>query len=292
MPARSAGRWAASHACRAAGDSDANRCAAAAICAGVAPAVGCAVRRVLAELRRRGADRGHQRGYHRLLRRGRGEHGGIRARAHARRPCDERGQEVLLEARPHAGRDGPERGERVVAGVVVHRRRPRHALLRHPGEAHALGVKHSVAGRHLLGADRGAGQADGLRGHRLERRVRRGQEGAERRVHAHLERGARAVRGVRDRLVAGRVVQRGDVPAGHAQLRGAGQRERGRRRGHARGQQCDPGHAQPAPDAADGGQEPAVRRRKTGASASTPSSATVIPPMNMTCVIARSGATW
>ena len=36
---------------------------------------------------------------------------------------------------------------------------------------------------------------------------------------------------------------------------------------------------------------PRYERRKTGASASTPSSATVIPPMNMTCVIARSGAT-
>ena len=37
---------------------------------------------------------------------------------------------------------------------------------------------------------------------------------------------------------------------------------------------------------------PRYATRKNGASVSRPSSATVIPPMNMTCVIATSGATW
>ena len=86
-------------------------------------------------------------------------------------------------------------------------------------------------------------------------------------------------------------MQRGDVPAGDAHLRGAGQCEPGRRRGHARRQQCDPATNSQRPTRLTADKSPRYERRKTGASASTPSSATVIPPMNMTCVIARSGAT-
>ena len=103
--------------------------------------------------------------------------------------------------------------------------------------------------RHLLGADRRAGQARDLGGHRVERR------GARRRGRRRTPGGrtpGTAVPGVQSGVYGTGRSLAASCSAGISQpdtvqLRGPGQRERGRRRGHARRDQDDRDRAeQPA----------------------------------------------
>ena len=144
----------------------------------------------------------------RLLRRP--EQGGTRQ---LRRPGEEGVQQSLLESLTpaHRVRDAEELTEHhshVLGGELENRGMA--------GDA-ALDILPAAHAGHFPGGGWCAGQACDLGGHRGERRSHVVQVEAERRVDAYSEAGrGRAVLRSRDRLVAGRRVQRRDLPAATA----------------------------------------------------------------------------